>query len=69
MGRIMTYQLELELFRQAMLTKSLSVADLSERCGVSTVAINTIIKGGGCKAQTAHKIATALDIPVTDLFK
>lgn len=65
----MTYQLELEVFKQTMLTKSFSVADLSEHCGVSTVSINTIIKGGACKAKTANKIATALDVPVTDLFK
>lgn len=65
----MTYQLELAVFKQVMLTKSLSVADLSERCGISTVSINAIIKGGACKAKTANKIATALDVPVTELFK
>lgn len=65
----MTYQLEIAVFKQVMLTKSLSVADLSERCGISTVSINAIIKGGACKAKTANKIATALDVPVTELFK
>nr|DAM68988.1 MAG TPA: helix-turn-helix domain protein [Caudoviricetes sp.] len=64
-----TYQLELEAFKQAMLAKGFTIAGLSKHCGISITSIYCLIRGNACKVQTAHKIATALDVPVTDLFK
>lgn len=65
----MTYQLKLEAFKQAMLAKGFTIAGLSKHCGISITSIYGLIRGNVCKVQTAHKIATALDVPVTDLFK
>lgn len=42
---------------------------LAEKAGVSRVTINGVKSGKGCSAETAKKIAKALDVDVTEILE
>ena len=43
--------------------------DLAEKSGVSYATINGICTGRSCSPETAHKIATALNVPIETLME
>ena len=50
--------------------QGLSLRALAERCGLSINAISLIERGENSPTvSTLHRLATALDIPITDLFQ
>lgn len=54
----------------AMASKTYSVKELSQKCGVSQVTITRITKGvQKARPETVGKIAKALEVPVTDIIE
>lgn len=50
--------------------RGLSLRVLAERCGLSINAISLIERGGNSPTvSTLHRLATALNIPITDFFQ
>lgn len=55
--------------RHIMIDCDIGQKELSERSGVSRAVINNVCCGRSCAANTALKIAAALQIPLEDLLE
>ena len=62
--RINRFKLATELMRQDMTQKQ-----LAEKAGISRVTVNGIKSGRSCSGETAKKIATALNVDVTEILE
>lgn len=51
-----------------MAKRGLSRRDLAERSGISAQNISTIIRRGTCEPRTAGKLATGLEMDVSELM-
>ena len=55
--------------REILHRRRMSQGELAEASGVSRATINVICNGKSCKRSTAEKIATALDIELSEIAK
>ena len=46
--------------------KSMTKADLANRCGISRQNVSTLIRRGTCEPRTAGKLASGLGVEVRD---
>lgn len=49
--------------------KNINVGDLAEQIGIARESLSRIINGSNTSTETLGKIASALEVPVTDLFE
>lgn len=49
--------------------KDMNQSAFAEKCGISRQNLSSIIQRGTCTAKTAGKLATGLDIHVSELIK
>ena len=48
--------------------KGMAVGALADTVGIQRESLSPIINGANTSTETLEKIATALDVPITDLF-
>lgn len=48
--------------------KGITQKELSERLGITDISLNKSLRGEYPQLQTLERIASALEVPVTDLF-
>jgi len=53
----------------AMARQSMNPYDLCSKAGISYASYRRIMKQGGCKLATLGKIASALDMDVTEILE
>ena len=49
--------------------KGLTIADVANRMNIKSPALSRIINGSNTTTDTLHKIADALEVPITALFE
>lgn len=50
-----------------MAEKEISINTLVEKAGISRVTVSSVRSGKTCSPDTAHKIASALEVPLNSL--
>lgn len=49
--------------------KSMTKADLANRCGISRQNVSTLIRRGTCEPRTAGKLASGLGVEVREIIE
>lgn len=49
--------------------RGITKAALADACGISRQNVSTIIRRGTCEPKTAGKLATGLNVPVSEIIK
>ncbi|WP_108823473.1 helix-turn-helix domain-containing protein [Dysgonomonas sp. Marseille-P4361] len=49
--------------------KGITIGDLSDKVGIARESISRIIGGNNTSTDTLQRIASALNVPITDLFE
>ncbi|WP_080903355.1 helix-turn-helix domain-containing protein [Parabacteroides sp. Marseille-P3160] len=49
--------------------KGITQKDLAERLGITDISLNKTLRGEYPQLQSLEKIASALNVPITDLFE
>jgi len=54
--------------KKTLIDRDMKQADLARKAGLSYSTINTICCGRGCRADTAQRIADAIQVPVSSIL-
>lgn len=65
----MKFKAKTQQLKNEVLKSGLTADELLKKSGVSSKTMAKVTNGGSVIASTANKIATALGVPVTDLFE